>query len=498
MSLRTTVVLPDWIFGGDPSGFASSAALHARRDLTSGRAWQMETIERYERRRPDLIRSSILAEPQIDDLDKLGDLPSGSLDPGSFPGMDRKASSLLQGAEGDIVKLLSAVRILTTTTATDALPSRVRQLLAHLANLQDDQGFRHFPEVGMVRVVPHPSLGYRLALPRVLLRADESPLRPPTSGASKQPSFRTASDLLQGSTIFDLYMDPLLLSYSPRLWAIPAPRGNQTLLYILGRFLDGYYGNPVEPLQIFSPPSDMRVEGLPPQVSLGTMTKATMWWADRLNELFGVVSDIALFQRADGRYSPNWHLHYILSIEQTFRHVQSILTQARDGHARRVLLFGFFDTFMRLRGGDLVGWCSLSRALKSLDRVRATLPVGLVDFMIEPARRGVTALKQMQDGFFLGVSLDRSSMQVPYRHGGQQAVGLDKAVALYLQVLRDATHGFGGKPGSDTARDDALLARHTGTIPTDLALLPYLYLLEMLSDVTSLRSSLERVKRRAD
>jgi hypothetical protein len=56
-----------------------------------------------------------------------------------------------------------------------------------------------------------------------------------------------------------------------------------------------------------------------------------------------------------------------------------------------------------------------------------------------------------------------------------------QATAHYLDVLRNATHGFGTTKGK-VERTNALLVHHDGDVPTDLGLLGYLYLLDVLTE----------------
>ncbi len=106
-------------------------------------------------------------------------------------------------------------------------------------------------------------------------------------------------------------------------------------------------------------------------------------------------------------------------------------------------------------------------------------------------------MRAIQDGFFLNVDPNREAILLPTAGGEEKNTPMSRAAALYLQVLRDATHGFGGKSVKDNARDDALIARHTGEIPGDLGLVAYLYMLELLTSTSRLRASIEGSRRLA-
>jgi hypothetical protein len=66
----------------------------------------------------------------------------------------------------------------------------------------------------------------------------------------------------------------------------------------------------------------------------------------------------------------------------------------------------------------------------------------------------------------------------------------EKAAIEYIKMLRDATHGFGSNKASLVPRTNALLAHHNGDLPHDLALLGYLYLLDILLQPEAVRSVL--------
>jgi hypothetical protein len=76
-------------------------------------------------------------------------------------------------------------------------------------------------------------------------------------------------------------------------------------------------------------------------------------------------------------------------------------------------------------------------------------------------------------------------------HQQPHALNLEDAAARLMVVHRNATHGYGGlddpKNLENVQINERLLAQHTGEIPGDIALLPYLYLLLVLSRPDDLR-----------
>ncbi|WP_298335171.1 hypothetical protein [Ferrimicrobium sp.] len=53
-------------------------------------------------------------------------------------------------------------------------------------------------------------------------------------------------------------------------------------------------------------------------------------------------------------------------------------------------------------------------------------------------------------------------------------------MALYLQLLRNANHGFAPEQDANQRRDQILLFAHDGDIPSDIAFLSYLYWLDTI------------------
>ena len=88
-----------------------------------------------------------------------------------------------------------------------------------------------------------------------------------------------------------------------------------------------------------------------PSLSLNASSNASSWWVGRLNDIFSVLADPAIFTDRRGIYVPAKHLHALLTVEQLFRRVFSIQANYRDSNARRTLLFTVPDTLERLTSG---------------------------------------------------------------------------------------------------------------------------------------------------
>lgn len=109
------------------------------------------------------------------------------------------------------------------------------------------------------------------------------------------------------------------------------------------------------------------------------------------------------------------------------------------------------------------------------------------------ARRGVDALLQLQDGFFLREPDGRVRL---WRERAPMDVA--DATARYVDMLRDATHGCTTVRSKAAQREEVatMLAIHDGNVPHDLGLLAWLYLLQLLNDPGRLRRIVSRTAHR--
>jgi hypothetical protein len=85
-----------------------------------------------------------------------------------------------------------------------------------------------------------------------------------------------------------------------------------------------------------------------------------------------------------------------------------------------------------------------------------------------------------------------TTVDLQLRGSSVRSLSVEEAVARYLKLLRDATHGHGSDKESSKATTDALLAHHDGHIPHDIGLLGYLYLLDLLMHPDRVRLRLYR------
>jgi len=241
-----------------------------------------------------------------------------------------------------------------------------------------------------------------------------------------------------------------------------------------------HLAGPVEPLQVL--PSQGAQETSPvPTLPAAAAEQALHWWTDRLSHLFAVLTDPAVFTDRQQSYQPAKHLHALLTVEQLFRRVASIQTAHRDTNARRVLLFSVLDTLERLTGHSVDTLCSLPFARARLEAVTGTLGPDAGTILLPAAQQAIRALQQVQDGFYLRKQLRTETIELPTAGAPTRPLSPDRAAAEYIKVLRNATRGHGSNRASRAELTNTLPAHHDGTLPHDLALLGYLYLLDVLA-----------------
>ena len=385
------------------------------------------------------------------------------------------------GAErpGDLAMLMSRVTLATGTAAPDQLAAIVQQVLR-------DYLLPILPEAAAYLIEVDGALGKRYGATRLLLQVhdDEAMYVRPPSPRGNESVFNSARGLFS-DTSFGLgaYLSPLFLALSPWVWAAPAKRPGGVVIYTFGCPVAGRRGEASELLQLFFP--DGRAESGPrPQVSSGNIDAALTWWSGALDRLFTEVTDPVRYTGDDGTYSVRRNFEALLSIEQVFRNVQSLSAHARDSHVRRILLFDTLDTLEGLRSPDFGRMCELSYAQRALDAVTCLVGPEAGRVLLPRAAQAVTALQQLQRGFFAPSRLLSGGLRVPDRHGVGRVMSLEKAAAAYLRILRNGGHAFGGRP---VPGDGVLLMAHNGDVPGDLPDLAYLYLLHLLAGPQDLR-----------
>lgn len=482
-----TVEVPHWLWGGAPEDFFARANLRFRRSATQSQRWQVQTEESYSRVRPGLVIAEHIAGPaqrraRFDILTRVAQDAAVGLDSKDVEALSQIDSSGQRAEKSsDLADLFYYWQLLASVAQPQEFATVAADIHSQLTEMpaEGDKSAKLFQNSGVHLIRRSDVLLHRTKIAGVLLRiaydeklsaGDVRHIR--ALSASGERVFSSSENLLQGIFLFDTYLSPLLGAMTPTFWAFAAHRTFGPLIFSLGHTINGTRSGPGEFLHLLPSQGAVRatwsLSSLPPMAC----SDAIAWWAARLDALFGVVGDLAVFADESGLYSPRKHLQVLLTVEQLFRRVGSLLTSPRDAHVQRVLLFTILDTVERLTGRDIDRLCHLPFAEKKLKELEASIPATAGAILLPLARRAIVALRELQDGFFM-----------QGHSAGGQVVGLSKdvAAARYVKVLRNATHGHGAKSAHLIDQTNALLAHHDGGIPHDLPLLGYLYLLDWIT-----------------
>jgi hypothetical protein len=509
-SPRGTAVMamPPWLWGQDPAAFFAQAMLEA--DQTA-EGWRVRARPALPRSTDALVRTIDLAGPSVDES-RFGEMrpfenaaPAVAFSRDTTPAVEQLQRRAEHGAQiGDPTAAftLHQVQLAVAPAAhAPAAAAEVYEALRATTALEDQATV--FPHAGAHLVVRSAALYHRVSLVAVLMRLDQDPkLRAGDVSAvvaankAGEQVFSSSTELLSGPALLDAYLGPLLGALSPSVWAFSAHRPSGALLYTLGQPIAGTTGSAAELLQVLSVPAPL-IEALVPTLSPNASQAAVTWWSRRLAGMFAVLTDPAVFTNGDGTYLPYAHLHAMLSTEQLFRRISSIQSSWRDVNARRVLLFTVLDTLVDglFASRPFLELCSLPFARATLQRVRDRIPPQAAEVLLPAAERAVAGLEELQNGFFLRRQSGRAQVELSYPGGGGRSLWPDEAAAIYLKVLRNATHGHGSNQANQVATTNAMLAQHNGHGPHELTQLGYLYLLELLSDPAMFKRNLrERVR----
>ena len=497
--------IPPWLWGGNPSDFFAQAKLRGRLVNAAAGSWRVQTEESWRRTRSSMITVSHLAgpmmsRPRFEIIQRMArsDTPSIALSDHIIEEINRLGRRAQETGKPADAIAHSQMQIMAVQS--NELPDVVRGVYENLLDvgLVGDTSEKVFANAGVHIFHLDPALVHRLKMASAWLRVsadqqlglgDLSQIQ--AAAKAGENIFASSQGLYDGIYTFDAYIGPLLGALSPAVWSFNAVRALGTIVYTLGQPLAGTQGTAAELLHVL--PNQGAYESTAvPTLSPNASTMAINWWADRLNELFVALGDPAVYTDQTGSYVPAKHLHTLMTVEQLFRRVSSIQTSHRDSNARKTLLFTVLDTLERLTGRDLPALCSLTLAQKTFGELSDNIPGEAAEVLLPGAQRAVTALEKVQKGFFIQRQTGASHIEWIDPRTGPCRLTPTEATAQYIKILRDSTHGHGSNRANQAARTNALLTHHNGKIPHDLALLGYLYLLDLISRPGDLRLSLHQ------
>jgi hypothetical protein len=447
--------------------------------------WRIEALERYEGRSAHLVRCIEIAAPGIPARwERLNQLPASPVgNPVTQQQVAQKRRELVDNTD-DVLSKLNWLHMSLTLASDEDFATAARSGFESLREVTTPEGKPFFPGMAAHFIHFDQALNWRAVFARMMLRIEEEPglLVSRPQQAADRLVFGSATSILTDLYLTrDAYLAPLFLCHSPFVWAIVGQRHQGVMVYSLGMPLLGRGTDPAELLQQFTPAGPLRSGDCPP-FTAAQITTTLRWWTDHLNDLLSTVTDPATYADRTGEYRPRRQFEAQLSLEQAGRRVQAVLAHQRDQPTRQMLAFAALDT---LEGLGLVKFdqaVELTKAQKVLDRLDALLPTDVAEVLLPAARRAVAALRECQNGFFPSAYVSGGQVTVPHKNGRSRVMTRELATAQYLRILRNANHGYGGQNDASRRRDEVLLMSHTGQIPHDFVLLPYLYWLDVLAD----------------
>jgi hypothetical protein len=488
--------LPGSLYGGDPRGLIKHLGLHGRR--ISGDRWAVW---------PDEGKSFILCRDLADEtgydhrLDYLRETPDPTIRLDDADTLERIADLNDQLKErmrsgSDITAPFHQFQWQVMRTRNSAeLENVVRDVYDSLGEAPiESTGEQAFPHRSAVLVMATDLLIRRARLPAIMFRFEQDPdaMKNITSLDDEAGAFGSSSEWYREIIGVTHYLGPLLGCLSPRFWCFPTGRPPFAVLFSLGTDINGQRNSPMEPMQLL-PGASRDEPASHVELSPNACRHAIHWWATRLNQLFGYLSDPTTFANAEGVYDPYEHQHWLLTIGQLFGLTTALQASSRNYAVQRALMNTLLDTFAdRIKGREFDKLCTFDTASRTADRVRMLMPDDVAQVLMPAADQAVQSLKRVDDGFFIRKQRGDANVVVnipederPHHRQPQ------RATAVLLKVFRNATHGFGGlSPNPRNINDrvaERLLAVHTGDMPADLVFLPYLYLLELLSEPEKMR-----------
>jgi hypothetical protein len=476
-----TVQLPEWVAGSNVANFLEQC-MWAGSQASAPGEWDVRPIRSNEADYEPLLSEAFLidmfrqvprtARARINGTEGIEPYLEGERIAGAFEEL-AKRDDLHQG---DLANWIAGV-----VTATQTAPSH--QLLAMIEAMVRQRLRTNVERPSARAVFANPSLGKRYTAVRMLMQVAEDPelLR---QGPKEFRGFEPGRALLADPGYnFGAYLHPLFLSLSPWFWGFSVPRPGFVVAYSLGRTVAGIRSSASDPLDVLAPLGWVpKPENVParPEPAAAHLQEAIRWWVRHLNTLFERITDPRMHLDRNGRFDVRIAFERLLSVEQVFRSVEAILSDPRNQHARRALLFQFLDTMEGLGQSSPTEMMNLSHAKKVLDKLELCIPAHVRSVLLPNARAGLEALSAVRDGFFPSPRRVGDMVNIAGPRQAPLMVGMDKAVSYYLRAIRNAHHGFGGNH-SNWQREAALLASHNGEIPDTVVLLAWLYLLRIVA-----------------
>lgn len=472
---RVRLDVPDWLIGGHPD----EAGPFAGWDLARANGGFVgRNRESVLGERPGLVKVSRLglsADPSNvvgyeGVVARLERYDVFSADSGTSARAARVQAALSARHPGNLPAALLGFRLRAMGVGTAAeLPPVLAEMMAALTE-------EALPGAALYLIQTSPTLANRYGVARAMLHpATERPEHRP-DGTTFASSMALMNDVGYGLTA---YLEPLVTSLSPHVWATTIARAGGVLIVTFGEAINATHGKATDLLALSQRDSAIgdydELAGVE-QTAPAAFRTTLRWWVERLDIVFSQLSQPANYV-VDGVYHPPAAVERMAAFEQICRSVQTI-GSSRDEHARRLALFHALDSAAGVSSGLSRDRATTLRQMERLlVRLRDRIPEDAQRVLMPRAVAAVEALREVQDGFVMNSRIRPDGILLPDAQGTDVVIPLATAAKEWLRVLRNSQHGM----DDPTARDRALLAAHNGSVSPRIADLAWLMLLEVMT-----------------
>lgn len=457
--------------------------------------WNVSLRERYEGRRP----VAFTLERVVDATTASEDAPYRKFE--QWTGQDRYLSDRIRGLGLKRLKELEGIgnRVavwegfrLSNLIATDAeLPGHLREVFPVLST--------QLPKASLWMLTINPVLHTREAAVRAFLTAQEAPehlARVEKESLGFEAGRGLGATEGMGSGVF---VETGLLVAAPGVLGMVTARLPGMVLLLFGHFESGRdQGVSGELIDLFRPQllSDPQTDTLPmPPMSREEIERYVRWWVDHVNGLMELVVDPALFKKddgtEDGSYDAVSHFGFQLSVDRLFATLKGILVASRrDEFARSILAYQALDLLRGLETGEYTSLANPREVRAVVEELKQTLPADVAKAIMPRCESAVSALESLKGGFYLSERLTAGGLRRLTKAGPWETISLDRAVAEYVNLVRDAGHSLQKKMRD--RRELSLFVAHDGRFRPELADVAFIHLIRLLADPETLRRRLSR------
>lgn len=215
---------------------------------------------------------------------------------------------------------------------------------------------------------------------------------------------------------------------------------------------------------------------VPPTPTLDVVTslESLRWWIDQTSRLLSIALDPTLFATS-GTYTPATHHGFLHALDRLFASVVRILTLTGiDHYSRRIHLFEVLDLIEGLHLGGYDQTLDADLLALQLAALEQALPAHVAMLVVPRCRKALNGLMEMQSGF-VPAAVNGDDVELPKGRTKRA-----RAVALYLRVVRNGSHGMLKEMKAVDKRRQ--LAMHDGSIPDEVSDIAFLHLMRLVTE----------------